>query len=134
MCIFRELFAAIRWPNYHYCFSCCSISSHLWGRPTTTTRVCIFLIYALLLHVFILFLRYMIASCKRNNIILPIMYLLKLESHKNFVYFRKNTPRFRLWTFPVLVDGPLGVVSAAELIGIILFIVFVIWDVMSILQ
>ena len=57
------------------------------------------------------------------------MYLLKLESHNNFVYFRKKTPRFRLWTFPVLVDGPLGVVSAAELIGIILFIVFVIWDV-----
>ncbi|KAK7836396.1 ferric reduction oxidase 7 [Quercus suber] len=69
------------------------------------------------------------ASCKRNNIIFLIMYLLKLEPHKNFVYFRKKTPRFRLWTFPVLVDGPLGVVSAAELIGIILFIVFVIWDV-----
>ena len=76
----------------------------------------------------------MIASCKRNNITLPIMYLLKLESHKNVVYFRKKTLRFRLWSFPVLVDGPLGVVSAAELIGIILFIVFVIWDVMSILQ
>ena len=129
MCIFRELFAAIQRPNYHYCFSCCSISSNLWGRPTTTTRVCIFLIYALLLHVFILFLRYTIVSCKRNKIILPIIYLLKLESHKNFVYFRKKTPRFRLWTFPVLVDGPLGVVSADELIGIILFIVFVIWDV-----
>ncbi|XP_004301590.1 PREDICTED: ferric reduction oxidase 7, chloroplastic-like [Fragaria vesca subsp. vesca] len=33
--------------------------------------------------------------------------------------------KFSLWTFPVLVDGPLGVVSAAEMIGIILFIVFV---------
>uniref|UniRef100_A0A7N2LDQ8 Uncharacterized protein n=1 Tax=Quercus lobata TaxID=97700 RepID=A0A7N2LDQ8_QUELO len=69
------------------------------------------------------------ASCKRNNIILPIMHLFKLESHKNFIYFRKKTPRFRLWTFPVLVDGPLGAVSAAELIGIILFIVFVFWDI-----
>ena len=29
------------------------------------------------------------------------------------------------------MDGPLGVVSAAELIGIILFIVFVIWAVYS---
>ncbi|KAK7836439.1 ferric reduction oxidase 7 [Quercus suber] len=48
---------------------------------------------------------------------------LQEYSHKNFVYFRKKTPRFRLWTFPVLVDGSLGVVSAAELIGIILFIV-----------
>ncbi|KAK8987158.1 hypothetical protein V6N11_055470 [Hibiscus sabdariffa] len=36
-------------------------------------------------------------------------------------------PGFRLWTFPVLVDGPFGVVSAAEFIGIILFVVFVIW-------
>ncbi|KAA8545350.1 hypothetical protein F0562_020134 [Nyssa sinensis] len=40
-------------------------------------------------------------------------------------------PRFRLGTFPVIVDGPFGVVSAAELIGIILFIVFVIWAVYS---
>ncbi|KAL5856332.1 hypothetical protein ACOSQ3_003790 [Xanthoceras sorbifolium] len=41
---------------------------------------------------------------------------------------RKKTskhPRFRLWTFPVLVDGPFGVVSAAELIGIVLFVVFI---------
>ncbi|KAF7144229.1 hypothetical protein RHSIM_Rhsim05G0110600 [Rhododendron simsii] len=36
-------------------------------------------------------------------------------------------PRFRLWTFPVLVDGPFGVVSAAELIGILLFSIYVIW-------
>ncbi|WVZ85801.1 hypothetical protein U9M48_032673 [Paspalum notatum var. saurae] len=32
---------------------------------------------------------------------------------------------FRLWTFPVLVDGPFGVVSAVEFIGIVLFIVYV---------
>ncbi|CAA3011740.1 ferric reduction oxidase 6-like [Olea europaea subsp. europaea] len=38
-------------------------------------------------------------------------------------------PRFRLWTFPVLVDGPFGVVSAAELIGIILFTAYIIWAV-----
>ncbi|XP_028086652.1 ferric reduction oxidase 7, chloroplastic-like [Camellia sinensis] len=41
----------------------------------------------------------------------------------------KKIPRFRLKTFPVLVDGPFGVVSAAELIGILLFVVFVIWAV-----
>ncbi|XWS56487.1 hypothetical protein CRYUN_Cryun09bG0089600 [Craigia yunnanensis] len=40
-----------------------------------------------------------------------------------------KNPRFHLWTFPVLVDGPFGVVSAAELIGIILFVVFIIWAV-----
>ncbi|XVE75299.1 hypothetical protein DITRI_Ditri12bG0083500 [Diplodiscus trichospermus] len=40
-----------------------------------------------------------------------------------------KNPRFRLWTFPVLVDGPFGVVSAAELIGIILFAVFIVWAV-----
>ncbi|OIV91892.1 hypothetical protein TanjilG_17884 [Lupinus angustifolius] len=36
-------------------------------------------------------------------------------------------PSFRLWTFPVLVNGPFGVVSAAELIGIVLFSAYVIW-------
>uniref|UniRef100_A0A0D9W5H3 ferric-chelate reductase (NADH) n=1 Tax=Leersia perrieri TaxID=77586 RepID=A0A0D9W5H3_9ORYZ len=34
---------------------------------------------------------------------------------------------FRLWTFPVLVDGPFGVVSAVEFIGIVLFIVYVVY-------
>ncbi|KAH7867370.1 hypothetical protein Vadar_032579 [Vaccinium darrowii] len=38
-------------------------------------------------------------------------------------------PRFRLWTFPVIVDGPFGVVSAAELIGILLFSVYIVWAV-----
>ncbi|KAK1568861.1 hypothetical protein Q3G72_029841 [Acer saccharum] len=41
---------------------------------------------------------------------------------------RKKTskhPRFRLWTFPVLIDGPFGVVSTAELIGIVVFVVFI---------
>ncbi|XP_020571375.1 ferric reduction oxidase 6-like [Phalaenopsis equestris] len=37
-------------------------------------------------------------------------------------------PRYRLWTFPVLVDGPFGVVSAAELIGIVLFAAYVFWS------
>ncbi|XP_041013294.1 ferric reduction oxidase 7, chloroplastic-like isoform X1 [Juglans microcarpa x Juglans regia] len=41
----------------------------------------------------------------------------------------KRPPRYRLWTFPVLVDGPFGVVSAAELIGIVLFVMFVLWAV-----
>ncbi|XP_002519390.2 ferric reduction oxidase 6 isoform X2 [Ricinus communis] len=36
-------------------------------------------------------------------------------------------PSVRLWTFPVLVDGPFGVVSAAEFIGILLFIVYIVW-------
>jgi ferric-chelate reductase len=35
---------------------------------------------------------------------------------------------FRIWTFPVLVDGPFGVVSAVEFIGIILFIVYVVYS------
>lgn len=36
-------------------------------------------------------------------------------------------PALRLWTFPILVDGPFGVVSVAEFIVILLVIVFVIW-------
>ncbi|XP_050289052.1 ferric reduction oxidase 7, chloroplastic-like [Quercus robur] len=59
---------------------------------------------------------------------LAVPYLLISGEHQLQLQ-EKKTPRFRLWTFPVLVDGPLGVVSAAELIGIILFIVFVFWDV-----
>ncbi|PON78701.1 Cytochrome b245, heavy chain [Trema orientale] len=42
---------------------------------------------------------------------------------------KKSSPSFRLWTFPVIVDGPFGVVSAAEFIGILLFVVYVIWAV-----
>ncbi|XP_057965737.1 ferric reduction oxidase 7, chloroplastic-like isoform X2 [Malania oleifera] len=40
-----------------------------------------------------------------------------------------KSPCFRLWTFPVLVDGPFGVVSAAEFFGILLFFAYVIWAV-----
>lgn len=36
-------------------------------------------------------------------------------------------PRFRLWTFPVLINGPFGVVSATEFIGIVVFVAYVIW-------
>ncbi|CAK7335898.1 unnamed protein product [Dovyalis caffra] len=36
-------------------------------------------------------------------------------------------PSVSLWTFPVLVDGPFGVVSAAEFIGILLFVVYIVW-------
>ncbi|KAL5704775.1 ferric-chelate reductase (NADH) [Ranunculus cassubicifolius] len=35
---------------------------------------------------------------------------------------------FRLWTFPVLVDGPFGIVSAAEFIGILVFIIYILWS------
>ncbi|KAK9286399.1 hypothetical protein L1049_014795 [Liquidambar formosana] len=64
--------------------------------------------------------------------ILAIPYLImsgKEEEEAEEEPKEKKTPRFRLRTFPVLVDGPFGVVSAAELIGIILFPVFVIWAV-----
>ncbi|KAH7520875.1 hypothetical protein FEM48_Zijuj08G0192100 [Ziziphus jujuba var. spinosa] len=61
--------------------------------------------------------------------ILAVVYLI-LSGEEDL--HRKKTsqnPRFRFWTFPVLVDGPFGVVSAAELIGILLFAVYVIWAV-----
>ena len=50
---------------------------------------------------------------------------------ENFAYRKKisKNPGFRLWTFPVLVDGPFGVVSATELIGIVLFSMYIIWAV-----
>ncbi|XP_042382312.1 ferric reduction oxidase 7, chloroplastic-like isoform X1 [Zingiber officinale] len=46
--------------------------------------------------------------------------------------YAKNSgklPRFRLWTFPVIVDGPFGVVSAAEFIGVLLFSIYILWTV-----
>ena len=49
-----------------------------------------------------------------------------------YVGFRKKTQKkasFKLWTFPVIIDGPFGVVSAAEFIGILLFSVYIVWTV-----
>ncbi|AES64681.1 putative ferric-chelate reductase (NADH) [Medicago truncatula] len=58
---------------------------------------------------------------------LAIAYLIisgedQLPEKKNSKY-----PRFRLWTFPILINGPFGVVSATELIGIVIFLAYVIW-------
>ncbi|XP_068647476.1 ferric reduction oxidase 6-like isoform X1 [Aristolochia californica] len=56
-----------------------------------------------------------------------------LPSQKNTTNYQKARqkkpifPRFRLWTFPIIIDGPFGVVSAAELIGILLFAAYVLW-------
>ncbi|PHT57638.1 Methylenetetrahydrofolate reductase 1 [Capsicum baccatum] len=38
-------------------------------------------------------------------------------------------PKFRLSTFSVLMDGPFGVVTATEMIGVIHFSVYIVWDV-----
>ncbi|KAK1373068.1 hypothetical protein POM88_029261 [Heracleum sosnowskyi] len=57
---------------------------------------------------------------------------LKLVAVSKETFNRKKTQKkacFRLWTFPVIVDGPFGVVSAAEFIGILLFSVYIIWTV-----
>ncbi|CDP11668.1 unnamed protein product [Coffea canephora] len=52
---------------------------------------------------------------------LAIAYLI-ISGEEEFPEFKKKVskiPRFSLWTFPVLVDGPFGVVSAAEMIGLL---------------
>ncbi|KAM1731636.1 hypothetical protein ACFX11_017496 [Malus domestica] len=57
---------------------------------------------------------------------------LAMSGEEELPHKKKKTsqnPSFRLWTFPILVDGPFGVVSAAELIGILLFVVYTIWSV-----
>lgn len=62
---------------------------------------------------------------------LAILYII-ISGEEQFLKKKiPKGPRFRLWTFPVLVDGPFGVVSAAELIGILLFIIYIIWAVSS---
>ncbi|KAJ8420196.1 hypothetical protein Cgig2_021666 [Carnegiea gigantea] len=59
---------------------------------------------------------------------LSVLYLLISNDEDDEVQEKKaSRPRFRLWTFPVLVDGPFGVVSVAEFIGILLVAVFVIY-------
>ncbi|GLU06082.1 hypothetical protein SLE2022_231450 [Rubroshorea leprosula] len=54
---------------------------------------------------------------------------LILSGEELFQKKSSKHPRFRLWTFPVLVDGPFGVVTAAEFLGILLFVLFIIWAV-----
>lgn len=60
------------------------------------------------------------------------MYIWTVNSSRIFNCCSKKAakgPRFRLWTFPVLVDGPFGVVTAAEMIGVVLFSVYIVWAV-----
>ncbi|TXG53531.1 hypothetical protein EZV62_018787 [Acer yangbiense] len=64
---------------------------------------------------------------------LSIPYLIISRKQQLHHHAKKNSGKYgwshRLSTFPVLVDGPFGVVSAAEVIGILSVIVFVIWAV-----
>ncbi|KAL5704777.1 ferric-chelate reductase (NADH) [Ranunculus cassubicifolius] len=62
---------------------------------------------------------------------LAIVYVNLIASTTQNIHDEKKKRKFkgfRLWTFPVLVDGPFGVVSAAEFIGIVVFAVYVIWS------
>ncbi|GER38924.1 ferric reduction oxidase 6 [Striga asiatica] len=53
---------------------------------------------------------------------------LALRGKEDFhVNKNSNYARFRLWTFPVLVDGPFGVVSAAELFWIFIVTAYLLW-------
>lgn len=74
------------------------------------------------------------ALCNLNTCLLLLVILKSFSTLQYLLYRRKKTsrnPRFRLWTFPVIVDGPFGVVSAAEFIGILLFVVYVIWAIIA---
>ncbi|XP_071701176.1 ferric reduction oxidase 7, chloroplastic-like isoform X2 [Rutidosis leptorrhynchoides] len=54
---------------------------------------------------------------------------LKITEGEEIQEKKEKTASFRLWTYPVIIDGPFGVVTAAELIGIVLFGVYIIWAV-----
>ncbi|KAI3947465.1 hypothetical protein MKW92_049155 [Papaver armeniacum] len=60
---------------------------------------------------------------------LSFVYLMVSPAEEFHGKKKLKFPTFRLWTFPVLVGGPFGVVSAAELIGIVFFIVYLFWAV-----
>ncbi|KAJ7535378.1 hypothetical protein O6H91_12G030400 [Diphasiastrum complanatum] len=58
--------------------------------------------------------------------ILGCIYLeLTPQASSNEIYVRP--PRISLWTYPVIVDGPMGVVSAAELFWVVVFVAYLIW-------
>uniref|UniRef100_A0A0E0H1D6 ferric-chelate reductase (NADH) n=1 Tax=Oryza nivara TaxID=4536 RepID=A0A0E0H1D6_ORYNI len=64
-------------------------------------------------------------------IVAALAYVYISAFPSDHIHVEKNklkTLCFRLWTFPVLVDGPFGVVSAVEFIGIVLFIVYVVYS------
>ncbi|XP_037493291.1 ferric reduction oxidase 7, chloroplastic [Jatropha curcas] len=58
-------------------------------------------------------------------------YLIISSFEEKFKWKKKGReiPRYKLWTFPVVVGGPLGVVCGGEAIGILVFIVYIIWAV-----
>nr|XP_043620548.1 ferric reduction oxidase 7, chloroplastic-like [Erigeron canadensis] len=60
--------------------------------------------------------------------VLAIIYL-RISGEEVIQEKKNKSASFRLWTFPVIIEGPFGVVTAAELIGILLFGVYIIWAV-----
>ncbi|CAN1259585.1 Ferric reduction oxidase 7, chloroplastic [Linum perenne] len=61
--------------------------------------------------------------------LLAAAHLIISGEGEHHLYRKKSWkyPRPELWTFPVFVDGPLGVVSATELIGVVLFVGYIVW-------
>ncbi|CAN1259595.1 Ferric reduction oxidase 7, chloroplastic [Linum perenne] len=59
----------------------------------------------------------------------PVLLIALLAAAHLIISGKKSWkyPRPELWTFPVFVDGPLGVVSATELIGVVLFVGYIVW-------
>ncbi|XP_071731267.1 ferric reduction oxidase 7, chloroplastic-like isoform X2 [Rutidosis leptorrhynchoides] len=58
------------------------------------------------------------------------MIYLKICGKQEFQQKKKpKNASIQLWTFPVIVDGPLGVVTAAELIVILIVVVYIIYSI-----
>lgn len=93
------------------------------------------LVIALLAFVYIIaFPRDDFKYAYRSFIRFELTFVLQEFRTKMLLFVRKKSarlPRFRLWTFPVIVDGPFGVVSAAEFIGIVLFSAYVLWTIIA---
>lgn len=109
----RKYISRFQRSNTHYCFSCiyicnCLLERQLWVWFSITLLIpCDFLLW-----------------CRDKFLTLLTLNLIARKKNCKF-------PRFRLWTFPVLTDGPFGVVSATELIGILLFSAYVIWNIIA---
>ncbi|KAL4026419.1 hypothetical protein IC575_014849 [Cucumis melo] len=59
--------------------------------------------------------------------IIAAVYLIISRDDEPYKKKIKEKPRWRLWTLPVLVEGPFEVVTAAEFVGILVVLGYVFW-------
>ncbi|KAI9177237.1 hypothetical protein LWI28_012704 [Acer negundo] len=113
----------ITWLAFIFCFPLCIVNVTIADFTTLTTPTFLgiegpmFLIYSgPVLIIAFLSVPYLLISQKQQH-----QEIKKMS--------RRKCPSYHLSTFPLVVDGPLGVVSAAECVGILIFVSYFLWSV-----